>query len=189
MGESRTVMKAQFTLESWYALRLRSNFEKTAAQHLVSQGYSVFLPTYRCIRRRHGRVIESQLPFFPGYLFCHMDLNRRLPVLMTPGVMSIVGFGKTPIAIPDREIASVRAVVQSDLVAQPWPFLNVGDRIAVERGPLTGTEGILTCTKGDLSLVVTISLLQRSLAVTLDREWVRPVEHSFRPVPAVHSAA
>jgi transcription antitermination factor NusG len=164
----------------WFALRLRSNFEKTTAQLLEYRGYEVFLPTYRTRTRWSDRVKEIQVPLFASYVFCRIDINHRLPVLTTPGVIGIVGLGKTPEPIADHEIAAVRAIVESRLFSQPWPFLQTGDRIVVERGPLAGTEGILSCIKGEYRLVATISLLQRSVAVELDRDWVRPAERSLR---------
>jgi transcription antitermination factor NusG len=171
----------------WFALRLRSNFEKTTAQLLEYRGYEVFLPTYRTRRRWSDRVKEIDAPFFAGYLFCRIDISHRLPVLTTPGVVGIAGRGRIPEPVDDHEIAAVQAIVKSGLFSQPWPFLTAGDRIRVECGPLAGTEGILTCTKGDYRLVASISLLQRSVAVELDRDWVQPVDHNFRPAPALAS--
>ena len=97
-----------------------------------------------------------------------------------PGVVGIVGHGKIPEPIADHEILAVRAIVESRLFSEPWPFLQTGDRIVVERGPLAGTEGILSCIKGEYRLLAAISLLQRSVAVELDRDWVRPAERSLR---------
>ena len=168
----------------WFALRVRSNFEKTTAQSLESRGHEVFLPTYRTRRRWSDRVKEIELALFGGYVFCRLDLNRRLPVLMTPGVVGIAGLGKTPVAVADHEIAAVRALVKSRLFSQPWPFLEAGDRVVIEHGPLAGTEGILICIKGEYRLVASITLLQRSVATELDRDWVRPVDRSWMHAPA-----
>jgi transcription antitermination factor NusG len=95
----------------WFALRLRSNFEKTTAQLLEYRGYEVFLPTYRTRRRWSDRVKEIEAPFFAGYLFCRIDISHRLPVLTTPGVVGIVGRGKVPEPVGDHEITAVRAIV------------------------------------------------------------------------------
>ncbi len=169
----------------WFALRLRSNFEKTTAQALENQGYEVFLPTYRARRRWSDRIKEIQMPLFAGYVFCRMDINNRFPVLMTCGVVGIAGLGKTPTPVADHDISVVRAIVESRLFTQPWPFLAVGDRIVVERGPLAGTEGILTRINREYRLVASINLLQRSIAVELERDWVRPVDRPLNCTPAV----
>jgi transcription antitermination factor NusG len=173
------------SLLPWFALGLRSNFEKTTAQLLENEGYEVFLPTYRVLRRWSDRDKQIQIPLFAGYMFCRMDINRRAPVQGTPGVVRIIGFGKNPVPVPQNEIEAVRAIVESRLFSQPWPFLSVGDRVVVERGPLAGTEGFLTRVNGEYRLVASITLLQRSIAVELEREWVRPVDRVLRHAPAM----
>jgi transcription antitermination factor NusG len=121
---------------SWYAIHVQSKFEQLAATTLRGKGYQEFLPLYRARRRWSDRVKQLDLPLFPGYFFCRFDVCRRLPILTTPGVVSIVGAGKTPVPVPDDEIAAVQAVVRSGLAALPWPYLTVGSRVWIERGPL-----------------------------------------------------
>jgi transcription antitermination factor NusG len=99
----------------------------------------------------------------------------RLPVLTIPGVVGLVGFGKIPTPVPDHEIEHVRTMVQSGLLVTPWPFLEIGQRVLIERGPLAGVEGILQEVKGKFRLVVSIPLLQRSVSTEIDRNWVRPL--------------
>lgn len=171
---------------AWYAVRVRSNSEQLTAQFLDSLGYVTFLPTYRERRQWSDRVKQMEVPLFSGYLFCYMDINRRLAVLQAPGVVSIIGFGKEFARIPDEEIKAVRAVVQSPLFARPCPFLNVGDRVRVDRGPLTGVEGILVERKTDTMLIVSVSLLQRSVAVEVSLDWVRALN---RTCPAYWTGA
>ena len=159
----------------WFAVRVRSNCERTVLGALASKGHETFLPTYRSRRRWSDRYKEIDAPLFPGYTFCRFDPARRLPVLTTPGVVSIVGTSAGPVAIDEREIDSVRAMVSSGLIVGPWPFLREGEFVAVESGPLQGVEGVITSVKDQYRLVVSISLLQRSIAVEIDRAWVRPV--------------
>lgn len=159
----------------WYAIRVQSKFENLASATLRGKGYEEFLPLYRSRRRWSDRVKQLDLPLFPGYLFCRFDVNSRLPILTTPGVVSIVGAGKTPVAVSDDEIAAVQAIVRSGLAAVPWPCLTVGSRILIERGPLAGLEGIALDVDRKYRLVVSVSMLQRSVAVEIDREWARPI--------------
>jgi transcription antitermination factor NusG len=166
------------TLFPWFAVRTRSNFEQLTATLLRSKGLEEFLPAAMTRRRWSDRVKTIETPLFPGYVFCRFDVQNRLPVLTTPGVVGIVGIGKQPVAIPDHEIANIRSILRSGLAAQPWPFLRVGERILIDRGPLAGTEGILLRMKGEWRLVASIDLLQRSIAVEVDRDWVKPVRKS-----------
>ena len=160
---------------SWFAVQTRLRYEHFAAAHLRSKGYDLFLPVYSCRRRWADRIKEIELPLFPGYLFCRFDLNNRFPIVVTPGVLQVVGVGKTPVPVADAEIAALQTAVQSGLPRQPWPFLQIGQRVRVEYGSLCGLEGILLTFKGRHRLVLSVTLLQRSVAVEVDVAWVRPI--------------
>jgi transcription antitermination factor NusG len=164
----------------WYAIRVRSNAERNVHVALSSKQLESFLPTYRSRRRWSDRIKELDAPLFPGYTFCRFDASQRLPILTTPGVISIISSSQGPIAVDEHELAFVRSMILSGAIVGPWPFLREGQRVAVERGPLTGVEGIVVSVKGQYRLVVSVSLLQRSVSVEIDRDWVTPVS-SPRP--------
>ncbi len=103
----------------WFALMVRSNREKTASLLLENVGYECFLPTSRYTRRWSDRMKEIEAPLFPGYLFCRMNPHNRLPVLITPGVIQIVGVGTTPIPVEEEEIAAIQRVGRSGLSTMP----------------------------------------------------------------------
>jgi transcription antitermination factor NusG len=166
---------------SWYAVQIQSKLGSLASATLCGKGYEAYLPLYRCGRRWSDRVKQLDLPLFPGYLFCRFDVLDRLPILTTPGVISVVGAGKTPVPVDDEEIEAIRNILRSGLVAQPWPFLRVGSKVYIEGGPLAGLEGIITNTDKVYRLIVSVSLLQRSVAVEIDREWARPIPDRMGP--------
>jgi transcription antitermination factor NusG len=153
-------------------VRTRSNQEKLVAAILDSKGYEKYLPLYRQRRRWSDRVVTIEVPLFPGYIFCRLDRQRRLPVISTPGVVSIIGFGNEPEPIPDREIEAIERVLQAGAGAEPHPFLRVGQRVRVSQGALKDVEGILVRKKSDLRLVVSVSILQRSVSVEIDSSWI-----------------
>jgi len=131
------------------------------------------------VKRRwsdRSKTIEQFL--FPGYVFTRLNPHRRLLVVTAPGVVRLVGFGTKPAPIPDQEIENIRAMVRSGLLVKPWPYLEVGQRVLIERGPLAGVEGILQDVKGKFRLLVSISLLHRSVSAEIDRTWVRPIKPS-----------
>jgi transcription antitermination factor NusG len=144
------------------------------ASTLLDKGFESFLPFYRQRSRWSDRIKEIQLPLFPGYLFCRFDLNKRLPILITPGVIHVVGIGKNPFPVDDEEISAIQTIVLSSLGVEPQPYLSIGQRVCIEIGPLAGVEGILISRKGSNRLVVSVSLLQRSVAVEIDESWVLP---------------
>ena len=159
----------------WYALHVRSRHEKTVENSLRVKGYSVFSPSYRTKRKRVDRIAEIEVALFPGYVFCQFDTDKRLPILITPGVVGVVGRGNRPEPVDDTEIASIRTVSLAGRPVQPWPFLRGGQRIRLQAGPLAGAEGIFLRVKDEYHLVVSISLLQRSVSVVIEREAVAPL--------------
>ena len=159
----------------WYAVRTRSNFEKITAVALENKGLIPYLPTYRSRRRWSDRVVVTETPLFQGYVFCRFDALNRLPVLTTTGVISILGCGNELTPVDDQEIEAIEAILRSGLATEPCPFLKEGQRIRVKRGSLAGIEGILTKKKSDFRLVISVTMLQRSIAVEIDREWIEVI--------------
>ena len=169
------------TLERWYALRVKSRCEKVVATMVQNKGFEEFLPLYQCRRRWSDRVQTVEFPLFPGYIFCRLRPQHRLPLLTIPGALHFVGIGKAPVPIEDAEIAAIQTAVRSGLSAEPWPFLEVGQRVRIDDGPLVGLEGILVGTSKQHRIVVSVSLLKRSVAVAIERHWATPLDVSGRP--------
>jgi transcription antitermination factor NusG len=174
-------MNTAQTIHSWYAIRVRSKFEQAVSASLSGKGYEEYLPLYRSRRTWSDRAKDLDLPLFPGYLFCRFDVQFRLPILTTLGVISIVGTGRIPVAISDQEIDAIQTVIRSGLHLQPWPQLAVGSRVVIEQGPLKGLEGVAVDVKKKYRLFVSVPLLQRSVSVEIDREWVRPLSAGTAP--------
>jgi transcription antitermination factor NusG len=170
----------------WYALHVRSNFEKTVSAILREKGFQEFLPLYRARRQWSDRVKESEFPLFPGYVFCRFDVGGRLlRVVTTPGVLGIVSAGKCPIAVSNADINAVQVVVRSGLPAMPWPGLCAGSVVLIERGPLAGVEGVVLDVNKKYRLIVSVPLLQRAVAVEVERDWIRPLANARRVAAAL----
>jgi len=171
----------------WFALHVRTRYEKNVASVLDGKGYEWFLPTYISRRRWSDRTKELEVPLFPGYLFCRFNPLERLPILKTPGMISIVGSARMPIPVDASEIIALRTLVNSDVPRQPWPFLKVGQRVRIEYGALAGLEGILLQIKGRDRIILSVSLLQRSVAAEVDSSWITPIPQNSRKHMAVPS--
>jgi len=169
--------------DSWYALHVRPRFENTVELQLGGKGYEVFLPTYESKRRWSDRVKTVVQPLFPGYVFCRFDVGARLPILTTPGVNSIIGVGKIPVPVDPSEISAIRSVIDSGIASYPCDYIRDGESVRVESGPLEGLVGIVQRSKNSDRLVVSLTLLMRSVSVEIDRTWVKRVGTTFpRPV-------
>jgi transcription termination/antitermination protein NusG len=153
----------------WFALYVKPRHEKNVALMLQGKGYEAFLPTYTQ-RVKYNKNFE--LPLFPSYVFCRIELSSRLPVMTTPGVFSIVGNGPEPEPISEQEVEAVRSMLVSGFNPIPWPFLVPGQLVLLESGPLQGVEGVVVDASDGKWLVVSINLLRRSVAVKVDREFL-----------------
>jgi transcription antitermination factor NusG len=164
----------------WFAVQVWAGRESRSAQYLELRGYDVFLPCYRGRRRLSDRMRTFERALFAGYLFCRMQKEVHAKVLTAPGVIRIVGDPCGPIAIPQIEIAAIRRIVDSQLQAEPWPFPEPGQHVRIDAGPLSGTEGTVLTVNDRRKLIVSISLLQRAVAVEVDPDWIAPTNSAPR---------
>jgi transcription antitermination factor NusG len=162
-------------MSSWYALHVKPRFERFVTTQLERKGYETLLPTYISKRQWSDRVKTLSLPMFPGYLFSRFDAHSRFPIIVTPGVMAILGSGRVPTPVDEAEIASIRHVMASGARTEPCAYIAVGELVRVESGPLEGLTGIVLRSKGSDRIVVSASLLQRSVSVEVDRYSVKPL--------------
>lgn len=152
----------------WYVAQTCAHHEKRISEQLGLRGIENFLPLYERISQWKDRRVCLQVPLFAGYVFVRLALREQLRVLQLPGVAQLVGFGGLPSALPDNEIEGIRNSLKLRLRAEPFSYLAVGQRIRIDRGPLQGVEGILVRRKNCLRLVLSVALIQRSIAVEID---------------------
>jgi transcription antitermination factor NusG len=169
----------------WYALQVNCRKEAGIAAQIEGRGVECFLPQYKSLRKWSDRTKEIRQALFPGYLFCRFSYESRQPVVTTAGVIQVVGNGRHAVAVPDSEIEALQAAVTSGIPSQPWPYLRAGELVRINYGHLSGLQGILINFKGNHRVVLSVTLLQRSLALEVDLDWLTPVErkkHADRPV-------
>ncbi len=118
--------------------------------------------------------MELDRPLFPGYLFCQFQQENRGPIVTLSPVVRVVGIGRTPVPVEPLELDAIRLVVESGVSYKPWPYLNVGERVKLLAGPLAGLSGILTADRGEDRVVVSVGLIQRSVAAEVSRSWLAP---------------
>jgi len=164
----------QCSLPKWYAAYTCVNREKKIATQMERHSIEHFLPTYESVRRWKDRRVRLTMPLFPGYVFVFLALRDRLAVLQIPGVVHLVSFNRQPAPLDAPQIERLR-MATSHMRVEPHPFLTVGRRVRVLSGPLAGTEGILRRRKSSCRVVLSLELIQRSVAVEVDIADVEPL--------------
>jgi transcription antitermination factor NusG len=173
--------------EQWFATYTFSCQEKRVAQHLFTRHIEFFLPVHKKINRwKNGLRMLIESPLFPGYVFVKIDCKERVRVLELPGVHSIVGAGRQPIALPFGEIEALRSGIEL-LNVEPHPFLKSGEIVHIRKGPLEGMTGIVARQKNSTRVILTLDLIMKSISVEVDGQDLEVVGHGPLPfgyVPA-----
>jgi transcription antitermination factor NusG len=171
----------------WFALQTKPKNEKKVEYLLRQKSYRCFLPTYRQRRRWSNRIVEVELPLFPMYVFCQFGSSVVGKAISTPGITRIVGFGGRPAEVAAEEIEALQLLAQSSLLREPWAYIPNGTLVQVETGPLAGARGTLCSSDDKQRLVVSVTLLQRSVAVQLDENTLVSVSEGPKKDKAILS--
>lgn len=141
--------------------------EKAVADRLKDQGVETYLPLYSSIRDWNHRRVEVELPLFPGYVFVKMIITDRVRVLAHPGVIRLVGFNGSAVALPDGEVEKLRSSL-AFWKAEPYPFLVAGKQVKIKSGPFAGLVGRIIRRKGKMRLIVSLDFIQRAILLEMD---------------------
>ena len=160
----------------WFAIQTRPRHEKKVNSELREKGIPSFLPLHREKRRWSDRYQWVESPLFAQYLFVRLPIlaESRARVLQTAGVVHFVGASGRGTPIPDGQIESLQVIAARQIPTAPHEFLRVGERVRIRGGALEGIEGILSAIKNDKSLVVSVDLIQKSVAIRIDGFDVEP---------------
>jgi transcription antitermination factor NusG len=163
------------TDQHWYAARIRPNHEKCVAERMAHRDIEHLLPLYTSLRQWKDRRVCLSMPLFPGYLFVFLCLSERLRVLEVPGVAGLVGIGSQPVPIAEEEIRAIQGCMNPTSNITPHPYLTVGNRARVRSGPFQGIEGIIVRSHSKTRLVISFTLIQRSVTLELDQTELEPI--------------
>jgi transcription antitermination factor NusG len=152
----------------WYALYTNARHEKVVARQLEERQVETFLPLYRTWHRWKDRRKQVELALFPSYVFVRIQEQQKLPVLKVPGAVHVVSFNGKMAALPEREIDALRNALENEIYAEPCPYLKIGRKVRVVRGPMEGAEGILSRKKDKCRVVISVDVLMRSVSVEID---------------------
>ncbi len=156
-------------MTNWYALHVRSQCESLVSLQLEDAGIEAFFP-HRIEPSKNGKR-ETIQRFMPGYVFGRFDILAKTPVVAITQVVSILGWGRHAVSIPDSEIQSVKLMVDAPVIVSACPFGACGELVRVKYGPLAGATGIIVALpKNKFRLVVSIEMMGRSISSEVDAE-------------------
>lgn len=161
-------------MSQWYAVWTRSRHEQVVREQLERKGMEAFLPMVTRWSRWKDRKKQVDWPLFPGYCFAKFDLNERLSVMKSTGVVSIVSFSGEMSPIPEHEITSIRTLIDTDLQFDPCPMIKEGMMVEVAHGPLRGVVGRLVRKGTHARLVLSVELIGQGVSVEVDAGDVKP---------------
>jgi transcription antitermination factor NusG len=169
-----------FTADPWFALQTMPKNERKVERLLKQKGYDCFTPIYRSKRKWSDRVVEIDSPLFPGYVFCRFNSSALGKAISTQGVTRVVGFGGAPAEVAREEVEALQLLARSSFLREPWKYLPDGTLVVVETGPLAGVQGIISVSQNKKHLVISVTMLQRSVAIQLDEDTVVSVIESLK---------
>ncbi|KJR41123.1 transcription antitermination protein NusG [Candidatus Magnetoovum chiemensis] len=157
----------------WYAVHVRSRHEFKVSERLEMLKLEAFLPVIERVSTWKDRRKRVMFPLFPSYLFVRIKntSNDKLSVLQTPGVITILrktGAKSEYDAVPDEQITSLRKLIQTKTVLDPYFYLEDGDRIRITKGPLAGIEGLLVRKEKKHLLVLLVDILRQGVSVVIN---------------------
>jgi transcription antitermination factor NusG len=161
--------------KQWFALQVHTGRERWIGSYLAGCDFEQLVLLQKEIRQWSDRRMRIETPIFPGYVFCRFELQQRAAILATPGVLRVLGNGRTPVPIADEEIAALQMLEKAEYPLQRCPYLREGDFMRIQSGSLSGLTGRVIKVKKGCRIVVSVTLLQRSVAVELDHVNLTPI--------------
>ena len=152
----------------WWVAHVKSRQEKALARHLQPLGIPYYLPQREQKIRRAGRNFVSYLALFPGYLFFRGTDDDRYAAFRSDLVARVIEVVDQPLL--DTELGRLRTLQESGLPLVSHPYIEPGSAVSITDGPFRGYSGVVLRAKGQLRIVVSISMLRTSFTVELDRE-------------------
>ena len=165
---NRSESDAAETKLDWFAFRVRPRHEKSVALQLRDKNEECFVPLIKQSKSWANRVVQVELPLIPGYVFCRSHRFGMLPILKTAGIIDVIRAGNSPVSIPDSEISALERAIDAAVPIEPCPYVEVGQTVEIRSGPLAGIVGIVSDRRKGDHLILSVSLLRRSVLVQIE---------------------
>jgi transcription antitermination factor NusG len=173
--------KAPLSLGSpeWFVFRVRPRHEKAVALQLAQKEQDCFLPLLRQSRCWAKRTTTVDLPLFPGYVFCRAHRFGFRPILETRGVIDVLRVANSAAPVVREEIEAIKQAIDNRATLEACPYYEIGQSVQVARGPLAGLRGPVVEVHNSIRLLLSITLLKRSVFAEVNASDIEESEHRF----------
>ena len=168
-------MESVFFAPHWYALYIRSRFEKRTDAELQEKGIESFLPLIEEVHVWSDRKKKVLEPLFRGYLFVKTNLRNKVDILQAEGVVRFVSIKNTPSPIPEDQINWVRIVAKRPDAIRREDCIAIGENVRVSAGPFKGVEGFVIKVKDSTRVLVCLSSIAQAVSVEVAPEFLETV--------------
>ena len=169
----KILQPSTFNLNNWYALYTRSRHEMFVESNLLKKGIETFTPKTTLKKKWSDRVKHVEVPLFKSYCFARFSLEDKVKVISQKGVVSVVHIKGKYIPVEDSVINSLKILIENKVKFDPCPYLKVGDKVTIKKGPLKGVEGYIEQKrKKNTVLVVSIDTIASSISCIIDMDCV-----------------
>lgn len=176
MNPTTTNNAGDTIIPKWFALYTKPQHEKFVESALIGKGIESFTPTVLLRKRWSDRIKLIEQPLFKSYCFAKFPLKDKIPIVSQRGVVNIVNFKNKYISVQDSVIDSLKILVENKVKIDPYPYLKIGDRIRVKRGPLKNVEGyIIEKRSKNTTIVISIEAIASSVKCIVDAADVESV--------------
>ena len=174
-----------FTGEKWYAIRVKSRYERIAKKNLENKNIKSLYLTYQTLSKRKDRKKTLTKAFFPGYMFIKTELNSEIHVeiLKSIGVVEVLKNKKGPIPIPENQIENVKRLEKYEGQITTFYEFASGMYVKIVQGPLMGVAGYVDEIRRDL-IKISVESIPGSVAIQVDPCQIEPI-HQERSLSSV----
>lgn len=176
-----TAPAAEMPQASWHVVYTCAQHERRVAQAFQHREIEHFLPLYSSRRQWKDRRVQIAAPLFPGYVFVRLKRFEWLRALQVPGVVRLVSFNGQPATLPEEDLHVLKCAPVTAGLAEPYPYLPVGQGVRIRQGSLAGLEGLVVRRKNRLRFVLSVHLIGRSVAVEIDPVDLEPAGRGWPP--------
>ncbi len=152
----------------WFVCHTKPRCEKKFAALMAAERFEHYLALVQSIRRYRQQTKRFTKPLFPGYVFARVPFEKKARIYQQDLLARAIPVEDEATFL--RQLADVKAIVESGFELSLLPLLSKGRRVKVTGGPLHGLEGYVDDPKNPAGIVISVDVLRQGLLVRVPIE-------------------